>query len=297
MTKTVGTDPLTCATGNDLTLPATGGDVTYCYTVENTGTVTLTNHSLVDDQLGTLLNNFSFALAPSESIAITETVLITQTVVNSATWTADNGTFTVADSDTATVTVPIANPSIELAKTVGTDPNTCASGDSITLPVTGGEVIYCFAVTNTGDITLTHHTLTDSHLGDILNGLSYSLAPGGSVFNTATAATTQTTVNTAVWTAYIDGSPVPISATDDDTATVTVPTANPSITVDKTVGLDPVVCATTDSVNLPLGGGEVTYCFEVTNTGDITLTHHTVTDSHLGSIVSGLVYDLALPRS
>ncbi len=293
MTKTVGTDPTTCATGNDLTMPATGGDVTYCYTVENTGGITLTNHSLVDDQLGTILNNFSFNLAPSESIAITQTVQITQTVVNSATWTADNGSFTATASDTATVTVPIANPSIELVKTVGTDPTTCASGDNITLPVTGGEVTYCFTVFNTGDITLTHHTLTDSHLGSIVNGYLFDLPPSVGAYMTVTTIITQTTVNTATWEAFIDGSPVPISATDDDTATVTVPTANPSITVNKTVGLDPSVCAVTDNVNLPLGGGEVTYCFEVTNTGDITLTHHTVTDSHLGSIVSGMAYDLA----
>ncbi len=57
LNKTVGTDPATCANTNSLTLPATGGDVTYCYTVENTGSITLTNRALVDDQLGAILSN------------------------------------------------------------------------------------------------------------------------------------------------------------------------------------------------------------------------------------------------
>lgn len=258
--KTVGTDPNECATGNDLTLPATGADVTYCYTVENTGGITLTNHNLVDDQLGMILSNSSFDLAPGASTFITATTQITQTVVNSATWTADNVTFTVSASDIATVTVPIANPSISVTKTVGLDPTTCATTDSITLSATGGEATYCFEVTNTGDITLTHHTVTDSHLGSIVSGLTYDLAPGASVFITATANVTQTTVNTATWTAFIAGSPVPISATADDTATVAVASL--------VTGVD----LSADDAQTSNAGTTVTYTVYITNTGNVADT-------------------------
>ena len=48
-----------------------GTPVTYCYTVTNTGAVALDFHTLVDDQLGTVLDNFFYALAPGASVFVT----------------------------------------------------------------------------------------------------------------------------------------------------------------------------------------------------------------------------------
>ena len=124
-----------------------------------------------------------------------------------------------------TLTVQAFTPSIALAKTVGTDPLTCATTDEITVPA-NTDVTYCYSVENTGNQTLTRHDLVDSELGALLNNFSYSLAPGASVFITATTNIAVTTVNTATWTAYnpTDGGPVGVSATD--AATVTVQAAN-----------------------------------------------------------------------
>jgi hypothetical protein len=79
--------------------------VTYCYTVQNTGEVTFTNHTLTDTVLGTLLNNEPIVLGPGATYFITQTSLITETTVNTAYWTAFevNGAPTTA-SDSATVT-------------------------------------------------------------------------------------------------------------------------------------------------------------------------------------------------
>lgn len=104
--KTVGTDPNVCATENNI-IVASGTDVTYCYEVTNAGNVTLTQHDVVDTELGTLRNNFPFVLTPGNSTFVTLTVISNQTTVNTGTWTAYNpGPTDVAfDTDSATVTV------------------------------------------------------------------------------------------------------------------------------------------------------------------------------------------------
>jgi subtilisin-like proprotein convertase family protein len=68
--------------------------------------------------------------------------------------------------------------------------------------------------------------------------------------------------------------------------------ANPAITLDKTVGTDPNACAVTDQITVP-AGTEVTYCYEVTNTGDVEFNTHTLVDSELGTILSNFPYTLS----
>jgi hypothetical protein len=150
------------------------------------------------------------------------------------------GDIYVYDFGTMTYTTPITGPwttsetysaaawitedsgegaAISLAKTVGTDPNACASTAEITIPVTA-EVTYCYEVTNTGTMTLTLHDLEDSELGAIETGLSLSLSPGGTAFLTETVAISATTVNTATWTAYNAGPTDVVTATDSATVTI-----------------------------------------------------------------------------
>ncbi|MGH2536739.1 MAG: DUF7507 domain-containing protein, partial [Candidatus Promineifilaceae bacterium] len=65
----------------------------------------------------------------------------------------------------------------------------------------------------------------------------------------------------------------------------------PAISLNKTVGLDADICASEDEVSVP-AGTEVTYCYEVTNTGAVTLTLHDLDDSELGAILDALPYSL-----
>lgn len=103
---TVGTDASVCATTSalDLTTPA---EVTYCYEVTNTGTITLTSHMLVNSISGVLLNDFPYQLVPGASAFLTDTAVLTATRVTSATWTAYNaGPVDIAIStDTAAVNI------------------------------------------------------------------------------------------------------------------------------------------------------------------------------------------------
>jgi hypothetical protein len=224
--KTVGTDPSVCAATDEIDVVA-GTEVYYCYTVANTGDVTLDLHDLADSELGTILDGFSFALTPGASVStvaagLTLSATIDSTTVNTATWTAYLDPYVVA-SDTATATVNVVEPAIDLVKTVGTDPAVCAMTDEIDV-FAGTEVYYCYTVTNTGDTTLNLHDLEDSELGIILDDFSFALAPGASVDTVAAGLTLSatinaSTVNTATWTAFNDAI---VTATATDSAMVNV---------------------------------------------------------------------------
>jgi hypothetical protein len=59
----------------------------------------------------------------------------------------------------------------------------------------------------------------------------------------------------------------------------------PAIEMEKTVGLDPMVCATTEAIEVP-AGSEVTFCFQVFNTGNVPLSTHDLEDTELGVILN-----------
>lgn len=226
MTKTVGIDPGVCATESEISV-GPGTEVTYCYEVENTSFHTLSRHDLDDSDLGNILTAFPYNLVPGGSAFLTQTATITQTTTNTATWTAYNLGPTDVTTATAEATVTVIPPSISLVKTVGLDPNECATESELAVDP-GTEVTYCYEVENTGLTMLTRHDLDDSQLGGILNDFTYSLAPGASAFITQTATITQTTTNTATWTAYNPGPTNVVTAT----AEAIVRLAGPRIEVD-----------------------------------------------------------------
>jgi hypothetical protein len=237
LTKTVGTDPNTCAPTNNISVDA-GTDVTYCYSVTNTGGVELTVHELDDSELGTILTGFPFTLTPGANLFLTATANIVTDTTNVATWTAcnidgppnltcfDSAAFdVVSDTASANVTVlpPVpTSPSIALTKTVGLDNSTCAASDNLSVDA-GTEVYYCYTVTNTGDVTFTVHDLDDDVLGNILSGFPFILGPGDSTSVYPVSATISSTVtNVGAWTAYIDSSTF-VTATDSATVSVNDP--------------------------------------------------------------------------
>jgi hypothetical protein len=119
------------------------------------------------------------------------------------------GTFTLDITGTLGDVTPPPAPAIVLTKTVGLTAGTCATTDTINVPagMGGTDVYYCYEVMNTGNITLSLHDLVDSELGTLLTGFPYDLGPGASVDSVAaglevSATITQTTVNTATWTAF-----------------------------------------------------------------------------------------------
>jgi uncharacterized repeat protein (TIGR01451 family) len=118
MTKTVGIDTLSpaCTGLTERTVPIST-TVIYCYTVTNTGSEPLSNHSLIDDQLGAIPVNNTFVLEPGDSLTTTVTALLTISTTNVATWIAQIGQFTSAGlvdevtvATTGAATVNISGP-------------------------------------------------------------------------------------------------------------------------------------------------------------------------------------------
>ena len=121
----MGADPNTCALTDEITV-ASGTEVTYCYTVENTGTVELNLHDLDDSELGSILNGFPFALSPTASAFMTISAIINVTTVNTGTWSAYNADpvnlVTAMDVATVTVQSPTAATLADLAAGVARMP-------------------------------------------------------------------------------------------------------------------------------------------------------------------------------
>lgn len=285
LVKTVNTTPGTCPGANSITvLPGT--PVNYCYQVTNTGSVTLTLHTLTDNKLGVLIPvNTPILLPPAASYTFSTTAVITQSVVNTGNWTADDGLGNIAvDNDNASVTVLM--PTITLTKTVSDIPETCALIDEITV-ITGSSVTYCYEIENTGAVTVTSHTLFDDALGAIFTDTLAIVGPGETMVFSTTIEINEDTVNTATWTAE---EPFGNQAQAVDTATVHA--TDPGLTLFKTVTADVGVCPGTDDLSV-VPETEVTYCFELKNTGTTTLTTHTLIDDHLGTILDGQSIEIA----
>jgi uncharacterized repeat protein (TIGR01451 family) len=248
---------------------AAGEEITYTFTVENTGNVTLEDITITDALPG--LSGISPAsvpsLAPGATAVFTASYTITQSDVDNgsvgntatATGTFDGDDYTSSDTETVTAA---QGPAISLDKSASPGSYSAA----------GEEITYTFTVENTGNVTLEDITITDALPG--LSGISPasvpSLAPGATAVFTASYTITQSDVdngsvgNTATATGTFDGD----DYTSSDTETVTA-AQGPAISLDKSASPGSYSAA----------GEEITYTFTVENTGNVTLEDITITDA------------------
>ncbi len=273
LTKTVGTNPSGCATTDVITVAA-GTPFYYCYTVQNTGAVTLTTHTIKDTQYISPLKNQAFHLLkpgpPPDSITIVSATIsgVQQTTVSTGTWiaaTADGLTTTAHDSTSVLV------PALEVKATVGTKSSSCATAKQINV-MPGTKVTFCYTVHNPGKVTLRLQSIKDSQ-GIVKANWAKVLTPGATTYLTSTAIMTQTTKNVVTWTGYVTNT-IGISTIATDSVIVNTPTIDLRVTV----GLDPTQCATTSAITVTVNT-EVYYCYMASNTGGITLTRHEIDDS------------------
>ncbi|MCS7055574.1 MAG: S8 family serine peptidase [Thermoflexales bacterium] len=200
VTKTVGLNPSVCATTKQITV-TTGTTVYYCYTVQNTGNITLTQHNLYDSALGTILNNFAYTLTPGASVFITAAATLTQTTVNLAEWEgfAPNGDFPAYWSDTARVNV--YTPTLTML-TVSAAPNTLFANGASTATVVAqvrdqfnapfvGQAVALLASQG----ALSANSGTSDASGNVTVTLTAPMDAGiGTIFAVAGALNTSTTV-------------------------------------------------------------------------------------------------------
>ena len=242
-----------------------GEAIDYQIVVTNTGDEALTNVVVKDTTLGTTLGTIA-TLAVGASATYTAAQTVTQAEINSGNPILN--TATVTDSQTpsqsSTATTAVAQmPGVSIVKTVTSvggvagDPTATAAGEVIN---------YKVVVSNTGNETLTNVVVTDTTLGTTLGTLA-SLAVGASA-----TYTTSTTVTSAELKA---GSPVLNTATVTDSQT---PSA--SSTVSTNVGSSTGISVIKLPNDVVVGScGQVTYTFDVTNTGTTPLTNVVLTDN------------------
>ncbi|MCB0105876.1 MAG: hypothetical protein KDE53_08200, partial [Caldilineaceae bacterium] len=147
-------------------------------------------------------------------------------------------------SASAQASVALVNAGISLVKTVALDGANPACGATSTITVAPGAVVaYCYTVTNTGDVTLISHSLTDDQLGEIFAARAFTLAPGQSISNIelgvpATATINAETTNVATWIAQTaDLSGVRAASTATNAEMLRVVTVQATATA--TVQIDP----------------------------------------------------------
>jgi len=242
----------------------TGSTVTFTITVTNTGDVDLTGVAVTDPNIPDCSNLQIGTLAAGQSTSYECMVTVFEDIINVATVTGTPPVGPdVTDSDDAQVVV--INPAIQIVKT----------SDATGSNQIGDLITYTFEVSNIGDVTLTNVTVLDSLYGSI-DIFQTTLNPGEVTSGTAQHIVTQADIDSGLRhnVATATGNPPigdPVTDTDDET--VTFP-QNPAIQVVKT----------SDATGSNQVGDVITFTYEVTNTGDVTLTNVSVTDDLEGPI-------------
>jgi len=240
------------------TFDSVGDVIHYSILVSNSGDVNLTNVVVTDPKV-TSLSCPATTLAVGRNMTCTAVHSITQedldagSYTNTASATSDQvgpvtDSVTVTMSQTRTMTVDKAGP---------------ANG----LYAVGAVLNYTITVTNTGNVTLTGVTVSDSSatVGTCNPANGSSLAPGASMVCAATHVVTQPDIDAGSYLNTATGTSGQLSGSDSVTVTLA---RNAALTIDKTV------------VTLPpySVSGSVTYSIVAKNTGNITLHNVTVAD-------------------
>ena len=261
--------------GTDGSMILKGSPIVWTYTVTNTGNSVLTNVTVTDSdpaigEVGTIAT-----LAPGETQSLT------------ANGTAGTGAYDNTGSVHGTPEAGADVTAADSSSYFGADPvvgisKTTNDLDTGSFPV-GTALTWKYTISNLGNIEIVNIKITDSMEGDV--GTIPSLAPGETAALTLTGtAVAGAYTNTGTATANYELLPAPSSVqsmnlllngeegnqvTASDDSSYFGYTA--SLSVNKTTNGG-------DGITLDVGD-TITWSYEVTNTGNVTVTNITVTDS------------------
>ncbi|WP_157487630.1 beta strand repeat-containing protein [Leifsonia sp. Root112D2] len=263
---------------------AVGDIITWSFELVNDGDVTLTSADIDDTLNGVSAIYYTWpaadgVLAPNATVTATATSTITQAdvdrgyVINEATASAKpaSGPAVIATGEAR------VNLAQHGALTL-TKKGTIGAGEV----KAGDKISYTFDVENTGNVTVDGVDIADPLPG--LTSVTYGawpgasgvLAPGSKVSATAVYAVTQADIDAGtVHNAAIAKAKTPTAGDVLGTAETDVPlAATASIRLVKTGNYGGAALATP--------GGLVDFTFEITNTGNLTLTRLGITDGLTG---------------
>jgi hypothetical protein len=188
--KYVGLDRNSCGSSRTLRIPS-GQNASFCISIQNTGDVTFTNHTIADPPLS-INATINYVLAPGATLNIfpsnmtslginngsLERTNVQSAFANTVNYTG-RGPNDITVTGNSTATIEIGNTTVRMTKTVSTAPEDCTKTNAITVPP-GTRVYYCVIIQNTGTVTLTQHELTEAYTAIYLK-FSHPLAPGGTL--------------------------------------------------------------------------------------------------------------------
>jgi uncharacterized repeat protein (TIGR01451 family) len=254
-----------------------GADVYYCYDVTNTGETDVYGVS-IDDPLAGVLGTADLAAGESTTF-ISEPVatFADETHEAFASGTDEFGLWVDSDLDAAGADVIF--PSLTIDKTVSTD-GTCPGTEEV-YATEGDVVTYCYTVTNDGDTTIDNVTIFDGDEAIVLG----TIEPGASANASDDVAVTDDveTLATASGTDSALGSTVD---SDEDGAAVDV--VFPELDIAITAS-DDGTCPGDEVVNV-LIDAPVTWCYAVTNTGDVDVADISVEDDLNGLLAASIEF-------
>lgn len=276
LSKTVAPSTSVCP-GQSVLNRRPGEAATYCYTIANTGNVTLTISALQDDGLGFLpldVNGtvfLDYPLPPTSSLNLQATASFTRSgsIVHQAVVTAtslERGVLTA----TAQTRVDVAAPQVMLTHTLGLDADVCAATTNLTA-VISDTLHDCYTIANTGSLTLTRLTLRESTGRLVFDDASLNLAPGGQLVRRVARTLTQTGRVQQI-THLTAADAFDNQATALATTTLTL-VALPAVSFTRTLAPADATCPGQESLSL-VEGSQIKACYALQNTGGLTLTRH-----------------------
>ena len=191
-----------------------GDTITYTITVDNTGTVTMTNITPADDGItfGAAAGTGTFAYAPASVASLsatdapavfTVTYTLTDLDIYNGAAAGPNGVDNTAHATGTYGGTPTDSPVTPPAETtIPTDPElvvtkvgvlTKAVGNSGANAEVGDTITYTYTVSNTGNVAIDDVTISDTHEGAALPSTSFTEQPAslvdGPLANSTDAAT------------------------------------------------------------------------------------------------------------
>ena len=225
-----------------------GNPIAYTYTVTNTGLSTLTGVQVADNPMapatgltsgptcssGTCTGVSSTTLTAGQSAVFDGTYDVSQADIDNGNVT-DTATATGTLPSSATITANSNKVVVNASQAGAISITKSASVGSVSAP---GPVTYTFTVKNTGNVSLTGATISDSANFGGLSGYScnnsetngsIALAVGASETCTATESVTQTQIDAG--TSLVDTASVSAATPASDTAHPSVSATSNQVTV------------------------------------------------------------------
>lgn len=254
-----------------------GQQLTYSFVLTNTGSVTLTNLDVSEQNFtgtGGAVNPVCPASAPvppQGQVVCTATYTLTQAdidrgeVLNSATAVGAAPGGAAVNSPLSSVSAP-GNPAPALTVVKTASPGTVsAAGDTVT---------YDFAVENTGNVTMKNVVVNETAFSGsgpapvvTCPAAAASMLPGERVVCTASYTLTQTDADQSQLTNTATATGTPPSSAGGP---VTSPPSTATVTVAENPALELV--KTASPLQATTAGETITYSFAVRNTGDATVS-------------------------